>query len=138
MKSRLANTPEDYKKIGIKEGTVEVWEDGRRNDSRSSAFEWWYLDVVLEDGTKAAFTYEHEGKKVVYTIEETERLEIRDEYAPLPEPMKAMLDKMLLQPSYSRLFGKAELTIIDGGNTETVSGDLIYELAYLGKNWLND
>lgn len=87
---------------------------------------------------KVRFTYENEGKKVIYTIEEKAQLEIRDEYTPMPDQMKAVFDSMLLQPSYSRLEGEGELTIIDGEKTITEKGSLIYELAYLAKEWKTD
>ena len=51
-KTRLLNKPEDYKKIGVKKDRIEPWEDGRRDDSRPNAFEWWYFDSILDDGTK--------------------------------------------------------------------------------------
>ena len=52
QKIRLLNQPEDYKKLGVNQGPVEIWEDGRRDDDRSGAMEWWYFDAVLDDGTK--------------------------------------------------------------------------------------
>lgn len=50
--TRLMNTPDDYKKFGVNPGVVEMWEDGRRDNSRPGAFEWWYFDMLLDDGTK--------------------------------------------------------------------------------------
>lgn len=56
-KARLMNRPEDYKKLGVKPNIVEPWEDGRRDDARAGAFEWWYFDTILEDGTKLVITF---------------------------------------------------------------------------------
>ena len=90
-KARLMNTPEDYKTLGVKKDMVEVWEDGRRNDGLSGNYEWWYTDVMLDDGTKLCFTYAdktadtfqadepHPYVKVVITLPDgtdvTERIE---------------------------------------------------------------
>lgn len=83
------------------------------------------------------FTYDNGGKKVVYTIRETAQLEVRDEYHILPKPMQEQFDKMLLQPSYSRLSGVGTLEITENGTTVTETGDdLIYELAYLSREWM--
>lgn len=42
---------DDYKRIGIKDGEVEVWEDGMRTDGKENSLEWWYSDAEFEDGT---------------------------------------------------------------------------------------
>ncbi len=49
--TRLMNTPADYQKLGVNPDRIEPWEDGRRDDSRPGAFEWWYFDMLLDDGT---------------------------------------------------------------------------------------
>ena len=56
-KARMMNKPEDYEKLGLKHGTVEVWEDGRRDNGRAGAFEWWYFDCILDDGTKIVLVF---------------------------------------------------------------------------------
>lgn len=57
QKARLMDMPEDYRKLGMKPGIVEPWEDGRRDNCRSGAFEWWYFDTMLDDSTKIVITY---------------------------------------------------------------------------------
>ncbi|MDO5609113.1 MAG: lipocalin-like domain-containing protein [Capnocytophaga sp.] len=51
-KARLMTRPEDFQKIGIKPGIVELWEDGRRAGSDAGVNEVWYFDATMEDGTK--------------------------------------------------------------------------------------
>ena len=40
--ARLMTRPEDYAKLGIKEGMVEPWEDGRRDTPTPGHNEVWY------------------------------------------------------------------------------------------------
>ena len=65
----IPNTPENREKfaqagreqmaaLGLKEGTVEVWEDGfRAAGSPADTFEWWYFDVQFDDGSTLVVTY---------------------------------------------------------------------------------
>jgi len=55
--ARLLTKPEDYTKIGVKQGDVEPWEDGKRDDDRKGAYEWWYFDMILDDGSKAVIHF---------------------------------------------------------------------------------
>lgn len=57
IKSRLMDTPQDYKKLGLKEGVVQIWEDGRRDFSTVGACEWWYFDATMDDGTTVAMSF---------------------------------------------------------------------------------
>ncbi|WP_125132542.1 hypothetical protein [Microbacterium sp. 10M-3C3] len=44
--------------LGLKAGTVEVWEDGYRAASAAdSTFEWWYFDCEFEDGSTLVVTF---------------------------------------------------------------------------------
>ncbi|MBQ3267213.1 MAG: hypothetical protein IJH08_04785 [Atopobiaceae bacterium] len=47
---RLMNKLEDYEALGVSPEGVEPWEDGRRNDDRAGAVEWWYFDAETDDG----------------------------------------------------------------------------------------
>lgn len=51
-KIRMENRPEDFVKRKISAEQVEIWEDGRRDDDRAGAMEWWYFDAITDDGTK--------------------------------------------------------------------------------------
>lgn len=51
---RLMSREQDYKKLHLKKDTVELWEDGKRDDDRKGAVEWWYFDAILDDGSKIA------------------------------------------------------------------------------------
>ena len=48
---------ENYEEFGLLKERVELWEDGLRTDYTTNAFEWWYFDCELEDGSKIAMTY---------------------------------------------------------------------------------
>ena len=45
-----AKSAEMYEKLGIKEGETAIWEDGMRTDGKSGSYEWWYVDMELNDG----------------------------------------------------------------------------------------
>lgn len=57
IKSRIMNRPEDYEKLGLKKGTVEKWEDGRRDFSTIGACEWWYFDGIVNNGITVALSF---------------------------------------------------------------------------------
>ena len=50
---RLMDTDSDYKKMGTQKDCIEVWEDGKCDDDRAGVYEWWYFDMILDDGSKA-------------------------------------------------------------------------------------
>lgn len=54
---RLQQRAEDYEKMGIRPGVVEPWEDGRRDNDRAGANEYWYFDALTGDGTKTVVVY---------------------------------------------------------------------------------
>ena len=57
MKTRLMDQPDDFKKIGVLQNDIQAWEDGRRDDGRPGAYEWWYFDSILDDGTKLVIIF---------------------------------------------------------------------------------
>ena len=51
---RKAIHPDDdahYRKLGLKRGVIEMWEDGMRTDGGKGTYEWWYYDSHFPDGT---------------------------------------------------------------------------------------
>ena len=54
---RLMAKDSDFKRLGLKKGVIELWEDGKRDDDRSGVVEWWYFDAILDDGSKIAACY---------------------------------------------------------------------------------
>lgn len=62
--ARLLDRPEDYKQLGLNPDKVEMWEDGRRNnDSGPSNWEWWYFDMILDDGTTSIIQFFTNGRQ---------------------------------------------------------------------------
>lgn len=55
--SRIMNKPEDYKRMGTSPDHIEMWEDGRRDDDSAGHYEWWYFDMILDDGSKAVIHF---------------------------------------------------------------------------------
>ena len=66
-KAWLQTSAEDYKRLGLKPGQVEVWEDGKRDDDRPFFTEWWYFDALTEDGTSIVvhFNTKTSGKAMI-------------------------------------------------------------------------
>lgn len=56
-KCRLMANDIDYKRLGLKKDKIELWEDGKRDDDKKGAVEWWYFDAILDDGSKIAACY---------------------------------------------------------------------------------
>ena len=62
---RLMDRDEDYKKMGTKKDCIEVWEDGKRDDDRAGVYEWWYFDMILDDGSKAVIHFNTKDNKTI-------------------------------------------------------------------------
>ena len=56
--------PEQYKMLGMKPGTPEVWEDSLRTSGAQGEYEWWYFDSKLEGGGNLVIVF--------YTISPTD------------------------------------------------------------------
>lgn len=54
--ARMANQPNDYKKLNLTE-TIQPWEDGIRTDASGENYEWWYFDAHLNDGSDLVVTF---------------------------------------------------------------------------------
>lgn len=55
--AEVAARPEDYRRFGLRDDTVDAWEDGARTDGRSGTYEWWYFDAHLDDGAKLVVVF---------------------------------------------------------------------------------
>ena len=62
---RLMDRPEDYTRMGTKQGQIEVWEDGKRDDDRAGVYEWWYFDMILDDGSKAVIHFNTKDNRTI-------------------------------------------------------------------------
>ena len=71
-KAGLASSEDAYRRLGVKRGPVETWEDGRRTGDAPGEFEWWYLDAKMDDGSNmviAFFTKDVKGGFLPKAIE---------------------------------------------------------------------
>jgi hypothetical protein len=53
----MANSPEDYARLGLSSTSIEPWEDGARTDDSAGTYEWWYFDAHLGDGAKLVIAF---------------------------------------------------------------------------------
>src|SRR6202163_1316747 len=53
----MANSPEDYKRLGLSPTSIEPWEDGARTDDSAGTYEWGYFDAHLADGATLVVTF---------------------------------------------------------------------------------
>lgn len=54
---RLADTAEDYARLGIQPHEVAPFEDGMRTTGAPGDYEWWYFDSHLDDGSKLVVVF---------------------------------------------------------------------------------
>jgi hypothetical protein len=55
--AHLATSPQEYERLGIKKGQLELWEDGMRTAGGKGTYEWWYFDAHLNDGSKVVIVF---------------------------------------------------------------------------------
>jgi hypothetical protein len=55
--ARFADEPEDYARLGIEAGEIEVFEDGMRTRGGPGGYEWWYFDSHLQDGSSLVIVF---------------------------------------------------------------------------------
>ncbi|WP_057905741.1 lipocalin-like domain-containing protein [Loigolactobacillus bifermentans] len=65
MPVRVMDQPQDYLRMGTKQGVIEAWEDGKRDDDRAGVYEWWYFDMILDDGSKAVVHFNTKDNKTI-------------------------------------------------------------------------
>ena len=54
---RLLDQPADFERFNLNPNQVELWEDGRRNTAKKGAWEWWYFDALLDDGSQLVIQF---------------------------------------------------------------------------------
>lgn len=62
---RVMDKDNDYQRMGTKKGVIEAWEDGKRDDDRAGVYEWWYFDMILDDGSKAVIHFNTKDNKTI-------------------------------------------------------------------------
>src|SRR6202521_1376865 len=55
--ARFADKPEDFAKLGIQPGHIELFEDGMRTHGGPGGYEWWYFDSHLQDGSSLVIVF---------------------------------------------------------------------------------
>ena len=54
---RLADRPDDYKRLGIAPVEIAEFEDGQRIGTESGRYEWWYFDAHLDNGATVVVVF---------------------------------------------------------------------------------
>ena len=62
---RLMDQDKDYVRMGTKRDVIEPWEDGKRDDDRAGVYEWWYFDMIMDDGSKAVIHFNTKDNKTI-------------------------------------------------------------------------
>lgn len=62
---RLMDQPKDYKRMGTSKGIISPFEDAKRDDDRAGVYEWWYFDMILDDGSKAVIHFNTKDNKTI-------------------------------------------------------------------------
>lgn len=79
------------------------------------------------------YTFEKDGKKLVYTLKVKQELDGRYIYKDTPAVMRWLLKGT--KPRYGRYLAEGEFVLTEDGQTVSESGELIYEFAYVGENY---
>ena len=95
--------------------------------------EYWNEATKKHYPKCARYHFRNGETTVDYTLTWIDEMEARDMYSPFPEPVRAIYDKAGQHPTYMRYFSQGDMTITHNGKSESVTGTMIYELAYCGK-----
>ena len=57
QKAEIAATDQQYESLGLARDEVAIWEDGTHTEGAEDTYEWWYVDVALEDGSSAVVIF---------------------------------------------------------------------------------
>jgi hypothetical protein len=78
------------------------------------------------------YTFDKDDIHIKYTISEPKEINIINIYGDAPEPARSKFDQMRMRPTYTRYLGQAELVITRKGQSETITGPILYEFNYAG------
>ncbi|MCL2818893.1 MAG: hydroxyneurosporene dehydrogenase [Actinomycetia bacterium] len=53
----VGSTPEQYERVGLSKGAVDIHEDGYNTLGADGTYEWWYFDCSLDDGSSLVVTF---------------------------------------------------------------------------------
>lgn len=95
--------------------------------------EYWNEATQKHYPKCAKYHFKDQDKEIDYTLTWIDEMEARDMYTPFPEPIRAIYDAANQKPSYMRYFSNGDMTITENGKAVSVTGTMIYELAYCGK-----
>jgi CrtC N-terminal lipocalin domain len=73
------------------------------------------------------YTFDQGDTHAEYTISEPQEINIIDIYGDAPEPVRAKFDQLRLRPTYTRYLAQAELVLTRNGQSETITGPILYE-----------
>lgn len=79
------------------------------------------------------YTFDNEINQVKVDIAWIDEIEVRDMYSQTTDAGRKQFDSMELKPEYVRYYAKGSISLINGNNITTQSGNLIYEYNYIGK-----
>jgi len=57
QKAQLGKEKKHYESLNILSDSIQVKEDGMRTTGKRGAFEWWYFDAYLDDGSKVVIVF---------------------------------------------------------------------------------
>ncbi|WP_293824716.1 lipocalin-like domain-containing protein [uncultured Brevundimonas sp.] len=125
--------------FGILDGAGKVIFDNRGPAERT--LETYHDPVTNKEYPKVSrYAFRDGDTTVTFVIEWLELIEFRDVYGATDdrygmsgEANRKAYDAKGIQPTYMRYYAKGDLAITRAGETETVSGDMIYEFNYPGK-----
>lgn len=73
------------------------------------------------------FTFDHDGKHIVYTLDVLDEIEFRDMYGQGTPEARAHYDDVGAKTIYARYFANGTFEITEGGRTATCTGTMLYE-----------
>jgi predicted secreted hydrolase len=108
---------EGFTALGLKPGTVEVWEDGyRAATAPDTTFEWWYFDCQFDDGSTLVVTFSNKPHTDPHGPITPTLLVIRQ----LPDGTRRHLEPVFAADEFTASADRCDVRI----GPSTVSGDL--------------